>query len=301
MRRVHLALIAVQVLFGLWPVAGSAVLGVLSPQALIGFRLFLGAPCLLLVARLSGEHARGPKLTFRDLARLFGLAILGITANQILFVEGLRRAGPINASVLLLIIPAVTLLVATLIGRERPNRLRLSGVAIAISGALMLVGVERFQLQDSKLVGNLLLVANSSSYAVFLVLARPLIGRLGSLRVMSWVFLIGALQCSPYVLSSFLALQPGALPGWALGSLAFILVGPTLLTYILNGYALTRVESSVVAVYIYLQPLIATTAAWLVLHQKPTFRTLVAGCVIVVGVALSTELWRLRRGSSALR
>src|SRR5690606_9318311 len=116
MRRVHLALITVQVLFGLWPVAGSAVLGVLSPQALIGFRLFLGAPCLLLVARLSA--ARGPRVTRADLPTLFGLAILGITANQILFVEGLKRAGPINASVLLLIIPAVTLLVATVLGRE---------------------------------------------------------------------------------------------------------------------------------------------------------------------------------------
>lgn len=297
MRRVHLALITVQVLFGLWPVAGSAVLGVLSPQALIGFRLFLGAPCLLLVARLSA--ARGPRVTRADLPTLFGLAILGITANQILFVEGLKRAGPINASVLLLIIPAVTLLVATVLGRERPSRLRLVGVAIAISGALALVGVERFQLHDEKLVGNLLLIANSTSYALFLVLARPLIGRLGSLRVMSWVFVLGALQCSPYVAPSFLALDPGALPAWAIGSLLFILIGPTLLTYILNGYALTRVESSVVAVYIYLQPLIATTAAWLVLRQKPTLRTFVAGAIIVVGVALSSELWKLRRLRSA--
>lgn len=293
MRRVHLALITVQVLFGLWPVAGSAVLGVLSPQALIGFRLFLGAPCLLLAARMSSRG--GARLTVRDLAQLFGLAILGITANQILFVEGLKRAGPINASVLLLIIPAVTLLVATLLGRERPTRLRLLGVAIAISGALALVGAERFQLQDSKLMGNLLLIANSTSYAVFLVLARPLIARLGALRVMSWVFWIGALQCTPYVLRSFLALDPTALPGWALASLGFILIGPTLLTYILNGYALTRVESSVVAVYIYLQPLIATTAAWLVLGQKPTLRTFAAGSVIVLGVALSSELWKLRR------
>ncbi|MCA9641451.1 MAG: DMT family transporter [Myxococcales bacterium] len=297
MRRVHLALITVQVLFGLWPVAGSAVLGVLSPQALIGFRLFLGAPCLILAARWG--RSSGPRLTLKDLAQLFGLAILGITANQILFVEGLKRAGPINASVLLLIIPAVTLLAATLLGRERPSRLRLLGVAIAISGALALVGVERFQLQDAKLMGNLLLILNSTSYAVFLVLARPLIARLGALRVMSWVFLIGALQCTPYVLRSFLALDPGALPGWALASLAFILVGPTLLTYVLNGYALTRVESSVVAVYIYLQPLIATSAAWLVLGQKPTLRTFVAGTVIVVGVALSSELWKLRRVRSA--
>src|SRR5690606_27338913 len=142
-------------------------------------------------ARLSA--ARGPRVTRADLPTLFGLAILGITANQILFVEGLKRAGPINASVLLLIIPAVTLLVATVLGRERPSRLRLVGVAIAISGALALVGVERFQLHDEKLVGNLLLIANSTSYALFLVLARPLIGRLGSLRVMSWVFVLGAL------------------------------------------------------------------------------------------------------------
>lgn len=293
MRRVYLALLSVQVLFGLWPVAGAAVLHEVSPQALIGFRLFLGAPCLLMAARALTPAAERRAFQRSDWPKLFGLALLGISANQILFVEGLKRAGPINASVLLLIIPAVTLLSATLLGRERPSRLRLLGVGIAISGALGLVGVERFQLDDSRMLGNLLLLLNSTSYAVFLVLARPLIARLGSLRVMTWVFVLGAVQCAPYSLGSFLALDPLALPTWALWSLAFILVGPTLLTYLLNGYALGRVESSVVAVFIYLQPLIATSAAWLILDQVPRKRTWIAGAVIVVGVALSAELWRL--------
>ncbi len=293
MRRVYLALLSVQVLFGLWPVAGAAVLREVTPQALIGFRLFLGAPCLLLAARVLAPGPPQARVQGADWLKLFGLALLGISANQILFVEGLKRAGPINASVLLLIIPAVTLLAATLLRREHPSRLRLLGVGIAISGALGLVEVERFQLDDGRMLGNLLLLLNSTSYAVFLVLARPLIARLGSLRVMTWVFVLGAVQCAPYSLGSFLALDPLALPNWALWSLGFILVGPTLLTYLLNGYALGRVESSLVAVFIYLQPLIATSAAWLILDQVPRRRTWIAGAVIVVGVALSAQPWKL--------
>ena len=57
MLRVHAALVLVQILFGLWPVAGSAVMQHMSPAALIGFRLMLGAPLLALAAGLPWQPA----------------------------------------------------------------------------------------------------------------------------------------------------------------------------------------------------------------------------------------------------
>lgn len=290
MLAVHAALIAVQVLFGLWPVAGAAVLREISPTALVGFRLLLAAPAFALFAGLPWR--RLPAL--RDLGALAVLAAFGTTINQLLFVEGLSRAGPINASLMALLIPAFTLVFATALGKERPVPRRLVGAAVAFAGAALLMRAERFDLADQKLVGDLFLTGNTASYAIYLVLARPVIARVGALRSMGWVFIFGALEALPFTAGSVVHTHWLALPGWAVGALVFILLGATILTYLLNAFALGRVDSSVVAVYIYVQPVIAALGSWVVLDAVPTARTVVAACVIAAGVALGAGRGRLR-------
>jgi drug/metabolite transporter (DMT)-like permease len=283
--RVHAALTAVQILFGLWPVAGAAVLRLITPPALIGFRLLLGAP---LLALLSGIAWR--KLPSRsDLVKLALLGAAGVSVNQLLFAEGLARAGPINASLSILLMPALTLTIATLARLERPGAARLVGVGLSFLGGALLLRVERFDFSDRVAVGNLFLFCNITAYSVYVVGARPVLARLGSLRTIGWVFVFGALEAAPITLPAVVSTPWPALPGWAIGSLAFILFGATLATYLLNAYALKRVESSLVAVYVYVQPVIAVTAAWLWLGTRPTLRTWVAAAVIVAGVALATR------------
>jgi drug/metabolite transporter (DMT)-like permease len=292
--RVHAALLLVQILFGLWPVAGAAVLREMSPPALIGFRLLLGAPLLALAAALPWQ--RPPAL--RDLGRLALLGALGISINQLLFAEGLSRAGPVNASLSILLMPALTLVFTSIAGIERPTRMRLVGVALAFVGAALLLHIERFSFANRVAVGNLMLLGNVTAYSLYIVLARPVLARLGSLRTMAWVFAFGAIEALPLTGPAVAKVSWLALPPWVLGALAFILFGATLATYLLNAYALKRVESSVVAVYVYVQPVIAVASAWVLLGTVPTLRTVIAGGVIVVGVALSAELTALGRRAS---
>lgn len=258
----------------------------ISPAALIGFRLMLGAPLLALAAGLPWQKPP----SWADLARLAGLGALGISINQLLFAEGLLRAGPINASLSILLMPALTLVLTALLRVERPGPARLVGVALSFVGAALLLRVERFDLGDRATVGNLMLLTNVSAYSFYIVLARPVLTRLGSLRTMAWVFVFGAIEAAPLTLPAAAKVSWLGLPPAIHASLAFILLGATLATYLLNAYALVRVESSVVAVYVYAQPLIATLAVWLWRRQVPTLRTLVAGIVIVIGVALSSDL-----------
>lgn len=282
---VHAALIAVQVLFGLWPVAGAAVLKTMSPTALVGFRLLLGAPILALIAGVPWSRVPG----WRDLGALAVLAAFGTTVNQLLFVEGLSRAGPINASLMVLLVPAFALVFAAVLGVERPSRRRVAGALVAFAGAALLMHVERFDIADRRIAGDLMLTGNTASYALYLVLARPVLERVGSLRSMAWVFIFGAVETLPFTARAVLSTHWTALPGWAIGSLAYILIGATILTYVLNAYALRRVTSSVVAVFIYVQPVIAALGSWVVLGLLPTARTLVAAAVIFVGVAIALQ------------
>lgn len=298
--RVHAALVVVQVLFALWPVAGTALFEVLTPRALIFVRLSAGAPILALIAwQVERRRARAglsvlAAMTWPERLRigitLAGLAALGISINQILFAEGLQRAGPINASILVMLIPPITLAIAAALGRERPSRERLLGIAISLVGAALLVGAERFDLGEETTIGNLLLLCNTTSYAFYLVLARPVLGRLGALVSMAFVLVFGALEALPVTLHSALATDWSALRPIHWGLLAFVVIGPTVLTYLLNGYALARAESTLVAVYVYAQPPIAAVATFFAFGTRPTLRTVIAAIILFAGVALSTGL-----------
>ncbi len=280
---IHAALITVQVLFALWPVAGASLLRYMTPAALVGIRLALGAPILALVARLHREKLPSAS----DLLRLAGLGALGISVNQLLFVGGLSRSGPVNASIAVLLIPPFTVGAALLLRRERFVWFRALGVGVALLGGAMLVGAERFD--GSRLLGNLMLVGNTASYGVYLVLARETVGRLGALRTVAWVMVLGGLEALPFTMVPTFAVDWAAMPPAAWGAVAFVVLGPTVLTYLLNAWALSRADSSLVAAYVYAQPPIAALASWWLLDILPSSRVVLAGGIIVVGLALATR------------
>lgn len=287
MVRVYAALVLVQVLFGLWPVAAASVLAEVSPPALIGFRTLLATPIMFALI----PEARRPR-RWDQLLQLALLGLLGISANQLLFVEGLRRAGPVNTVILVTIIPVLTLIMAVLLGRERLEGRRAAGVGLATLGVWVLVGAHRLDLDGERLVGMLFILGNTSSYALYLVLAKRVVAEVGPLTTVAWVFLFGTLGALPFTLGPVAATSWAALSVATWVGLAFILVGPTFGTYFLNAYALGRADSSIVAVFIGLQPLVGAVGAWGVLGEVITLRAAAAATLIVAGVIVSAAPWK---------
>ncbi len=289
--RIILTLLAVQAMFGTLPftgqlamhgVAGGPVAGVhgLPPLSLAALRA-LGAALLLgLVAgrRLFAVPAR-------ELGWLALFALLGVIANQVLFLEGLSRTSQINAAVLVATIPVFTTGFALALRKERASALRLLGVAVGLGGALLLAGIERFDLSDRRLVGNLLILANAAAWSLHLVLARPVLQRLDPLVVLAWMFLFGALALVPVGVGPLLEAWPDV-PAVSWQALAWIVAVPTALSYLLNIRALREAESSQVAIFTYLQPLVAGVLAWGLAGERPTLRTGAAALLIFVGVGL---------------
>jgi drug/metabolite transporter (DMT)-like permease len=77
-------------------------------------------------------------------------------------------------------------------------------------------------------------------------------------------------------------------------ALVYIILVPTVGAYFLNSWALTRVTPGIVAIYIYLQPLMAFGLAPLVLGERLNSRTIVACVLIFAGVAVVTIFARSR-------
>lgn len=275
-------LLAVQLLFGSWPVVGRILLRNISGPALVGVRATCAAVIFMVVA---------PKrrLTGRQHLRAMAAGVLGITANQMFFIAGLERTSAVNSAVLITTIPVFTLLVSVATGAERFNMVRAAGVALALCGALFVTGAARAMLGVEHAVGNLLLLCGAASYATYLVVVRPLAETLGAAAVVPWVFFYGALTCLPLAVPSALAAGPLTVTPVMVALLAFVVAGPTVGTYFLNAVALRQAPPSLVAVYIYLQPLVAGLLAAPVLGERPSLTLLVGAVPIFAGVWVTTR------------
>lgn len=256
------ALLGVQLCFGLFPLFvhwAADPRGGFAPRAIVFWRIVVGA--LVLGALAVVRHPRRVWPERRHLKRLAVCALLGVPLNMGLALEGMARTSVIQAGLMVAQIPVFTYAVACVVGQERLRARRALGIGLACTGAALLVVVRGGGTPPlgASWIGPLLMVVNCFSYAVYLVAVRPLLQERPAIVVLAWVF--GAsLVTLPWFAHGGGLLPVGA-TGHAWVGLGYSLVFPTVLAYLWNGYALARVAASTAAVFIYLQPVIATLAA----------------------------------------
>lgn len=287
----HVALVIVQIMFGTWPIFGKIVLRSMSSTSLVGLRIIAAAVVFSLLQRKLSSLRQLPK---RVLAWLVLSSLLGVTLNQLIFVKGLSHTTAINATLLITTIPVFTLAISIALGYDRATLRHFLGIALAAAGVVYLVDPWRAAFTAETTVGNLLLIASSFSYGAYIAVSRDLFRRYGALKVITWIFQIAALITLPIAgyAWSIEGLGGFSLRVWL--AIAYVILVPTVGAYYLNSWAIMRVPPSVVAVYIYLQPLLAFGLAPLVLGESWNRRTVAACALIFAGVAVVTIRGRSR-------
>jgi len=280
----YLALIIVQVLFASNAIVGRVVLASVPAGLLVGCRVVGAALALWLVNLIRG----GPWIRDRrTLAHLALCGLLGVTANQALFVFGLSHTTAVNATILTTTAPVFTVLGALLLGQGRPSALKLWGIGIAGAGAVYLVGPDRLSFAPGVALGNLLILLAMICYAAYFLVSKPLLRRLDALTTSTYIMAFAMLGTLPIAAPAILGTDLGAITGRSWALVGFIVLFPTILAYLLNLWALRLVSAQTVASFIYLQPLLAAAAAPLVLpDERLTTRTIVAGLTIFSGLGL---------------
>ncbi|HEU0029090.1 MAG TPA: DMT family transporter [Kofleriaceae bacterium] len=280
---VHLILLAGQICFASLPVVGRLAIGHVPPAGIVVVRMAGGAIVFTLVAaqRRTLRVARG------DLPLIVLSALLGNVINQEMFIHGLARTTATNAVVLGSTIPVFTALVAIVLGRERIKVLRLLGMAVAFGGVAALVGAEELSTSSEHFVGSVMVLINALSYGSYLVIVRPLAERYDPIALLALMFLVGTPIVAPFGIHAF-AETPALVTSDYL-FLAFLIAVPTVGAYGLVQTALRRTESSLVAAYIYLQPVFATIGAMFVLGEDVGLRTVVCGAIVLAGVWLAAR------------
>ncbi len=278
----HLAILGANLIFGInYVVAKGIMPDYLEPRAIIFLRV-LGATIIFwIVGMFSGKQ----KVERKDLLRLAIISFFGVALNQIMFFEGLNLTTPINSSIIMVGIPILVLVFSHFIIGDRLNPNKIIGITLGFIGAayLILQG-GNFSFESDTFLGNLLVFVNVSSYALFLVLVKPLMAKYKPITVMKWVFLFGLIYVTPVSIGLVLKSNFTAIPSDIWMSIIYVILFTTVFAYFLNNYSLSTISPTVNSAYIYLQPVIASVIAISFGKDELTYIELIAAALIFTGV-----------------
>ena len=253
---------------------------------LVGFRVGITAVCLVIFQRQRGSLRLADS---KDYWRLFVLSFFGVSLNQILFISGLSMTKASNSSLLAVTIPIFALTVGAILGVERLRFLKIVGIFVAAVGVILLLDPSKASFSSETTLGDMLIICNSLSYGIYVATSKETITRNGAIKSMTWLFIFAALLCVPLGAFSMSSVDFSAVTPLIWLLVLHIAIVSTALPYILNAWALARVNPSTVAVYVYLQPIIGFMLAVIFLGEEVSILTVLAAILIFAGVYFVTK------------
>lgn len=251
--KAHLALLGANLIYGAnFIIAKGVMPDKIGPSALVVFRL-IGAGFLFWIIKNFVKETIDKK----DYPIIILCAILGAALNMLLFFHGLSLTSPIDASIISTSIPVMVLIFSAFILKEKITKYKLLGITIGGLGAFLLVWYGNKTEGTSSLFGNVLVFINTCSYALYLVLIKPLMMKYNPITIISWVFLLGFVFVLPFGINDVINTHYEAFTMQTYLSIGFVVIGTTFLTYLFNIYALQHVAPSIAGSYVYLQPAIS--------------------------------------------
>lgn len=256
----HFALFMVNALYGASHVLAKGVMpAYLSPNVFILLRVS-GAALLFWLVKLLFIHE---KVARKDLLLLATCGVFGVAVNQLFFFHGLNLSSSINSGIIMTVNPILVVILSFFLLNEKITGLKAIGILLGAAGAILLTLKAGTAMGDS-ILGDLFLFINAASYAVYLVIAKPLMKKYAPLTVITYVFTFGLLfvLLYPPTFQEFLQTDFSQIPGDAWIKIVYVIVGVTFLTYLLTMYGLKYLSASVSSAYIYLQPVLVMFFAY---------------------------------------
>ncbi len=288
----HLAIIGANTIFGLnYVIAKGLMPNFLLPQTIT----FLRISGTLILFWVLHFFLPSEKVETKDLFKMALCSVFGVAVNQISFFTGLNLTTPISASIINTTIPVMILIFSHFILKERITGIKVLGIMLGAIGALMIIvsaGVGDIRL--NALLGNFMILTGATSWSIYLVLVKPLMRKYNSLTTMKWMFFFGFIMIFPFSISTVASTTFSKIPFEIWMSILFVVFFNTGFAYYLINYSLKTVSPNVNAIYIYLQPLIASIVAIILGKDKLTVIDLIAAVLIMAGVYFVTRQSKLK-------
>lgn len=226
----------------------------------------------------------------KDLITLFFASLFAIVFNQGCFIFGVSLSSPADASII-----TTSMLLAAFILKEPITGKKVLGIACGAGGALLLIlGSSQNQPAASSashtaIWGDLLVLFAQFCYAFYIVRFKDFVNKYSLITIMKWMFTYSFICTIPFSASDLMNADWSGLKAVEIGSLTFIVVGATFVSYMLIVVGQKNLRPTVAGMYNYIQPLVACIVA--VCWGMDSFNTtkIIAVVLIFGGVYLVTS------------
>lgn len=286
----HILILMANILFAInMPISKYLLPSHVQPEALTIMRM--GSACLLFW--ITSLFVKREKVTLKDLGLLFICALCGVGFNQGLFIIGLNKTSPVDASIIATGVPIFVMLLAAVILKEPITKMKAFGVLLGCCGGISLIlASTQAAGQASGLAGNLMITTSAVIYSIYLVLSKPLSLRYSAVTMMKWMFLFSTLVLLPFTwqhVADTPAFHREILNMKEIGAICFVLIGATFIPYLLIPMSLRRIRPTTVSMYNYVQPIIASLIAVIVGQDTFSLQKVLSATLVFVGVYLVTQ------------
>ena len=291
----HLALLFVNVLYGASHVLAKGVMpGYLSPTVFILFRAVGATALFWLVLSLTKRS----KIERKDFPLIALCGLFGVAINQLFFFHGLNLSSAFNSGIIMALNPIMVVILSFFLLKERLTAFKITGITLGATGAILLTLKASSSIGDSRL-GDFFLFLNALSYAIYLVLAKPLMTKYSPIQVITWVFTFGLLfvLLFPPTLNELSQTNFQRIPTEIWWKITYVVIGVTFLTYLLTIFGLKYLSATISSAYIYTQPVMVLLFTFLfaVIGWSEDYRSTITSekilymFVIFTGVYLTSK------------
>ena len=241
------------------------------------------------------------KVETKDFGLIALCGIFGVVINQEMFFAGLSITTPINAALIMIMTPILVFVISFFLAHEKATWQKILGLLLGLAGALVILAGRDFNFSGKTILGDLFILINATSYAVYLVIVRPLMKKYHPLTVVKWVFFFGLFPVTLFGFKQFTLIEWHTFSTQIWIAMVFIIIGTTFFAYLLNMLALREVHSSVVGAYIYLQPILATIISIALGKDHLSFEKLLSALLIFSGVYMVSFAGNIKMFSNPTR
>ncbi|MFQ6058942.1 MAG: DMT family transporter [Anaerolineae bacterium] len=273
----------------IWGVNFSVVKGALaemSPLSFNALRFALASILTLILLRITESDLSFPR---GDWGRLLLLGLVGHTAYQLLFINGLARTRAGNSSLILATTPIFVALLSAVLGIERIRGRAWLGIFLSFAGIFLIVesSGKGLGLASQTLTGDILTLFGTLCWSTYTVLSKPMLGRYSPLKLTGLTMSTGTFFLILFSLPQLAEQDWGAVSWQSWLGLIYSFSLAIALGYIVWYTGVRRIGSARTAIYSNLIPVVALTVAWFTLGERIASLQLVGAAVILVGIYLT--------------
>lgn len=218
----------------------------------------------------------------RDIPIIVAAGFLGITVYHTALNFGEQTVTAGAAALLISTSPIFTAILSSAVLKERITPLGWGGIIVSFLGVALIAVGEGGGLSLSPDALVILLAAFAAS--LYMIVGKRPLRRYSALEFttyMIWAGTVPLLVFAPGLVEQMPVADPAST--WAI---VFLGVFPGAVSYVLWSFALSRMPASVLATFLYAQPVNATLIAWVWLAELPSTLAIVGGVVSLAGVVV---------------